>query len=426
MSCPSGGCIGKILEKNSEFLSALLADVQKISSLAGMSMVYRFSLFVVLFLSLLWDAFGSPFAEGPVIVLSATTTNQSDTFPRLKTAVPKDSNVVYYLPLADQLLVRTYLSRKFTSFTFQNPNRRMSLKYRPNTTINLGIGATWRSLTLNLAYGFPFLNNRNAQGETSYLDLQSHLYTRNWSIDTWGQFYKGYYTKVDPSRAPPPGDQQDRNYVRPDAGITLIGVSAFKLLQPHRFSYRAAFVQNEWQQKSGGTFLVGAEIYYGRVSADSALIPSFQRREFPGNFLPQINRIRLIDVGPGLGYAHTFVYEKKWFVTLAGSFIGNLGYTKSLAENNQVVEKWGFSPNLLYRGTIGYNSRYWSFTANIVGNRISVRGAEKNFNYRLENGNYRFTVSRRLLPGKKVKKVLDKLPGATPSSSNVNTTQTDK
>ncbi len=51
------------------------------------------------------------------------------------------------------------------------------LKYHPNTKLNLGLGVTYKNYTLNVAYGFGFLNkNYNEKGKTKGLDLHFHLF----------------------------------------------------------------------------------------------------------------------------------------------------------------------------------------------------------------------------------------------------------
>src|SRR5690606_10145591 len=98
-------------------------------------------------------------------------------------ASPPDHDTSYYISLADHIMTRAYMSRKYTSVRLGAPRGTDDIHYLPNTTLNMGVGATYKSLTLNLAYGFPFLNRRDERGKTKYLDLQSHIYTRKWTYD---------------------------------------------------------------------------------------------------------------------------------------------------------------------------------------------------------------------------------------------------
>src|SRR5688572_28023745 len=87
-------------------------------------------------------------------------------------------DTTYYVSYENQITSRFYFSKKYTSFKFRNTLENYTMTYRPNTTLNMGIGATYKWATLNLAYGFGFLNPDKGKGKTEYLDLQFHGYTR--------------------------------------------------------------------------------------------------------------------------------------------------------------------------------------------------------------------------------------------------------
>ncbi len=316
--------------------------------------------------------------------------------PLVAIAERADSN---YIQTYDSLITgRFFFSRKYTSILLQGPKSLANLRYRPNTTLNMGIGATYRWFTLNLAYGFPFLNPEEGKGKTRYLDLQSHIYTRNWTVDFFGQFYKGYYlnpkglAQVDPQSY----------YIRPDLGISLFGLAVYNLRNGSRFSYRAAFLQSEWQQKSAGTFLFGGEIYAGSVTGDSALVPGALSDGYPQK---DIWRIRFLEFGPGAGYAYTLVVKKNWFITGAATLNMDFGISREFREDGK-EDKLTISPNFIYRGVTGYNSPNWNVNFSLVGNTILVRGASSTNDYRFNTGNYRFTVAKRINPRGKLKRKL--------------------
>lgn len=307
-----------------------------------------------------------------------------------------DHDTTYYISLADQMLTRFYFSRKYTNLELGAPRGEDRLRYKPNTTLNMGVGATYRSLTLNLAYGFPFLNRNEEKGKTKYLDLQSHIYTRKWSYDFWGQFYKGYYMKRSAI------DGGSGYYLRPDMGVTLLGISAYNIVGHERFSYRAAFVQNERQLKSAGSWLLGAEIYYGRATADSALVPGALKDRFDQR---EVERVRFLDIGPGAGYAYNWVIHNDFFLGMAATINLNIGFVREITPADS-RERLGFSPNFIYRATGGYNSERWMASLSLVGNRVSARGPSSSYNYSFSTGNYRATLAYRFKPGRKLKKYL--------------------
>ena len=311
----------------------------------------------------------------------------------------------YYVTSPELITTRFYFSQKYTAFTLRAPEDAQDLKYRPNTNLNMGLGASYRNITLNLAYGFGFLNKEAEKGKTKFLDLQLHTYPKKWSIDFYGQFYKGYYLSPKGFAANSPASF----YLRPDAGVNLLGLAIYYVFNPNRFSYRAATLQSEWQKKSAGSLLLGGEAHYGVIKADSSLVP-----EKFGTSYPQvgINQVRFLSFGPGFGYAYTFVMQQHYFVTGSLSLNLNLGFSAETDRahiNNDVYA----IPVTTYRFAGGYNSSKWHISATWTGNRLPVQGASSPNNYLLQTGNVQLKFGKKIMPGQRLKKRLRFLDRAT-------------
>jgi len=307
-----------------------------------------------------------------------------------------DHDSSYYHSYPQMVTTRFYFSQKYTNFTVGGEKNTPDLIYRPNTTLNMGVGATYRSVTLNLAYGFGFLNKDHSKGKTKYLDLQTHLYSRKLAIDLSGQFYKGYYSNNKATGYP----GKENYYVRQDMGIALLGASVYRIMNDQKFTFRAAILQSEWQQKSAGSLLIGAEIFYGAIHGDSAFVPAL----FSGRYLQEgIHKIHLFKVGPGVGYTYSFVYDKNFYLTWALSANVNAGIVHEFS-NNGSQDRFTVSPNYTYRFALGYNSSVWAFNLMLVGNEINFKGASSPENYDIKIGNFRINLTRRVMPGPKTKK----------------------
>lgn len=316
-----------------------------------------------------------------------------------------ETDTAYVKPYLNDITARIFLSQKYTSILVPGSSTVPSFRYRPNTTLNLGIGATYRSFTFNVAYGFRGLNaNREEKGRTRYLDAQAHLYGRKVVIDLFGQFYNGYYIAPRGYIAGTPGF-----YIRPDVKVRMVGGSAYYAFNHRKFSYRAGLIQNEWQTRSAGTFLLGGDIYYGIINSDSIIVP----HELASG-LPQgaVKRLRFFNIGPGGGYAYTFVYRRNWFAT--GSLTVNIpiDFVKETSLSEDDKNKISFSPNFIARLAVGYNSRRWIYTATLVSSVVTANGSYNEGMYRINTGNYRFTVARRFSlsrKGRKTMKPVDKV-----------------
>src|SRR5450432_3462710 len=223
---------------------------------------------------------------------------KKDFVPPVRPFYYKDHDSSYYQSFERYITSRFYLSHKYAELQMQNAADVSALRYVPNTALAVGVGVTYQSLTLNLGYGFGFLNNDADRGKTKSFDVQAHIYGRKWIYDLLGTYYKGFYLTPKGLASVHP----DNFYIRPDLRSQLLGLSAYRLLNPSRFSYRAALLENEKQKKSAGSFLIGAEIYYGNLKADSAFVPGSIANDYEQR---GVNSFNFIKAGPGLGYVYT-------------------------------------------------------------------------------------------------------------------------
>ncbi|MBS1567679.1 MAG: DUF4421 domain-containing protein, partial [Bacteroidetes bacterium] len=304
-----------------------------------------------------------------------------------KTAAPApDHDSAHYKSFPGGLVGRVYFSRKFTSFELERRSG-SRLRYQPNTTLNMGVGFTYHMLTINLAYGFSFLNPENGRGHTKYLDLQTHFYARKWTIDVLGQFYKGYYLEPKGLAAPTP----ESYYIRPDIKIDLIGGAAYRLSNFNRFSYRAPMFQDEQQKKSAGSLLIGGEAYYGITKADSSVVPSALGKDYTQN---GVRSVRFFKIGPGAGYAYNLIIASDFFCM--ASLQANLGvdFTHQAGGKNS-ANRVSLSPGYIYRFVLGYDKGANNVSFSVVGNQLNIKLGVSDDKIFITTGAYRLTYARR-------------------------------
>jgi hypothetical protein len=280
------------------------------------------------------------------------------------------------------------VSEKYLHFGIPSSASGKNISYVANAKMNLGVGITWHNLSANIFYGVKFLNNsKSKKGNTNGLNLQLHLFPKKWAIDAIGVFPKGYYIDNDDYK-PTVGNY----YYRPDIKATYVGISAYRVPNKEKFSYRAAIIQNEWQKKSAGSLLYGGEAYYGNIKGDSALVPRAIQNNFPQ---ARINRINFFRFAIGGGGAYTVVIDKHFFIM--ASVIGNIGLNSvdEKITGSTSNKKTSFFPSVVYKTAIGYNSATWDISANVTGNQLWMKGASSNKNYFLPLGNIRFAISKK-------------------------------
>ena len=338
---------------------------------------------------------------------------QQYTVPPVTPFYFNDHDSSYYQSFERYITARFYFSQKFAGLELERAANVSKFRYVPNTSLTMGVGVTYQSISINLGYGFGFLNTDRDKGKTNYLDLQSHIYGRKWTVDLLGQFYKGYYLTPRGLAASSP----QNFYVRPDLRIRLFGVSAYHIFNNDKFSYRAALIQNEKQKKSAGSLLVGADIYYGIIKADSSLVPTVLAENYTQK---GIRRLDFIKIGPGIGYAYTYVIQNNFFLT--GSLSGNLSLDYSYQHGvDSKAEKFAINPGFIYRLVAGYDKDDWNVNISLVGNQTTVTAATSSDKYLLRGGNFRLTLAKRITPGNRlsrqlhpVDRVIERVKGRRP------------
>lgn len=301
-----------------------------------------------------------------------------------------DHDTTFYKTYPHTLVGRFYFSKKYTSFTLPAAVDEKDIKYKPNTLLTIGVGATYNNLTLNLSYGFKFLNkDADEKGKTKSIDLQVHFFPDKWAMDLFAIRHKGLYLEKEDYAAA----NSDNYYYRPDIKQLFIGFSAYRVLNQRKFSYNAALVQNEWQKKSAGSLLLGGLAYYGQIEGDSALIPAKILNDFPQ--AAGIKKANFLALGIGGGYAYTLAIAKHFYLT--GSAIANIDVNFSVVKkedknyNNTTV-----NPLLIYKAAIGYNSDTWDISANWAASDMWIKSDYFSDDFKIPTGNYRLILSRKI------------------------------
>lgn len=302
----------------------------------------------------------------------------------------------YVRDFSNRPTIRLYLSSKFNSMVVRSNEAFSDLRYRPNGNFNMGIGASYKRLTLNIGFPMPVINNdEEAKGRTRFLDAQATLHTQRQASNLFLQVFKGYH--ITSHAAARVGWEQSTSYpYRPDLVQFNIGLSSLRITNHKRFSYRATFNQDAWQQRSQGTWLYGGYATCYVVKADSALVPARLLDQFGS--AATITRGLFVDMGPMGGYAHTFVHRRHWFLTVSGA----LGAGPSVQhlqlpgiEGSTSRVDLGPGWHAQFRAGIGYNSRYryvgFLFNQEHIG---YVLRAQNSFAW--DVGNFRLMVVQRL------------------------------
>ncbi len=311
-----------------------------------------------------------------------------------ETSKKKVLDSTYVRDQSDKFNIRIYMSRKYTDFVVRNGPRDNVYRFQPNSGINLGFGFTYQGFTLNLAAPVGFLNPGRDPDFGGFLDLQTHLYTQNWIVDFFGQFYEGY--TIDASEL----ENSDEDFRREDVQQVLIGANVNYLLSGQKVSLKAAYHQAAIQRKSAFSPFVGAEAYGGYIQADSLLFPDIENAD-------EINfrRLNYILFGPNIGFASSLVIVKRFYLTAVASANLSFGYTNW--ERAEEFREWGVVPTYFLRGFAGYNWERFSVNGSYTWKNLNLV-PNGQFNQAVNTGNFRINIVYKLPTTPKFKKTFNK------------------
>lgn len=295
----------------------------------------------------------------------------------LKKALATDQDSLYIQSMKHRVALRVYNIVKTTDFSLYNKIEDKSFKFSPNNGIGLGFGFSYSWLALDLGFIIPGTWRYTGKDDTKF-DFIGTLYGKKHIIDVTAQFYRGYYLR-NPEDFFPSYNQRPINDLRTDIGSLDLAVSYLYVLNHSKYSFQSSFMGDMIQKKSAGSFTLHGFVSLYDVWADSALV----RHNFDNSLNEQAftNGITVLGTGTGLGYSHTFVLPKKFFITLSAAPLLMLTSTNTQIgfPETTALDETRFNFRFFTRNAIGYNSQrfyvimnmsYDNFRVNLSSNTV--------------------------------------------------------
>lgn len=261
------------------------------------------------------------------------------------------------------------------------------LRFEPNTRTNLIASFDYKWLSLSLGLVSFNTSGGSRKGDSNQFSLRASFNGKNIWNTNFLQYYSGFYLS-NPRAFDPEFDlTKDVFPSRSDVSTTTFFSNIYYCFKPERFSYRAALWQIDRQERSAGSFLAGASLRFYGMQADSGvtLIPDEALPYFdPSQY---VIAQRVSNFNFNVGYVHTFVYDKCWFLTLY--FVPGISIQNSLfqAQGQQIVRNPGQILGMSeFRVVLGYNGEKWfsgisSYSINFSGNNKEQLWVDNSYNW---------------------------------------------
>ncbi len=301
----------------------------------------------------------------------------------------QEQDSTHILDYSDKLLLRVYTVTKINSLTIDNEAEGRAIELLPNGNTSIGVGFNYKKLGLGVAFSPPKSSESNRKfGKTQRLDIQGSMYSKKFGADGYFQLYKGYYNSN-------PEDFIEWNSdvlpQLPDMRVLSVGAIGFYIFNSEKYSYRAAFVRDEIQTKSAGSFLLGGFVNYDESKTDNGFVP----QQFPDSIrnVIDIREFQNLAIGVSVGYAHNFVVRDKFIFGIAA--LPGFGYQKvSIVDLNEAKgNEEQPAAQFLMRAALGYEHKH--FFLGLTGS-VNFRGIDFGpYDFRLATEQFRFTIGKR-------------------------------
>lgn len=176
-----------------------------------------------------------------------------------------------------------------------------------------------------------------------------------------------------------------------------LATSVYYIFNNKKFSYRAAFNQDERQKKSAGSLLAGPAIFAIYFQGDSSLIPHDVN---PPDFFDgiQVKRSRYAKATLNVGYAYNLIIWERFFITASLILGPGAGYMTLYAESDDIEgrTKADFAFSYTARAAAGYNGKRLYVGVSFVNTSLNSPTPVDKTRYVFNAGNIRFNIAYRI------------------------------
>lgn len=307
-------------------------------------------------------------------------------------------NVAHIKSYPDHFFLWPVLKQRELNFRIRDLEENRSVRYRPNNSYALGVGAYVFDISFELTFAIP-LNERNRDvfGKSTARDFQINALSKKWGADLFVQRYHGFYSDVDLNAG-----TLTTLPSRPDITARNTGLTGLYVFNPDRYSLRSAFNFSERQLISGGSLMLTGTLNTFKADAEGALT---QVDEPDSGGALMALRYTTLSLAPG--YAYTFV-RHNFFASgavMAGPAHNWIYYQK---EDNSTIHDIQFNTFASVRLGIGYSTDLFFAGLNFVQQSRTVKF--DNLRFTSNTSTFRLLVGFRFRESGILKKNVADLP----------------
>ncbi|MCX6242544.1 MAG: DUF4421 family protein [Bacteroidetes bacterium] len=289
---------------------------------------------------------------------------------------------IYIEDYTEWLTSRFYVLYQDAQFTIST-NEVANIIYKPNTNIKIGIAGFYKWFGLGLSITNPFYQfKESTYGKTTSIDLRINAFGRAVAAEVFIQNFHGFYIRnIHPTYS--------SYFILPDMNLFSLGAYGYWIYNSRKFSLRAAFVQNERQIKSAGSFMIRPGISFYKVTSDTGIIPGELIKLFKMDKDELLKGGRFYSFSLAPGYAYTLVFLKHAYVN-AAAFPGVSWLSYSYEGKYDNYSRSDFVFQLGLRVAIGFNTTRWYIGGALITGFNDLNSSWSNSSFFYDVSQFRF------------------------------------
>jgi hypothetical protein len=294
------------------------------------------------------------------------------------------TDTAYIKSYSEEVTTKFLFSYESTGFWIQPSGQNIPIKYTPNTDIKNGFEVHHNWWGVGLTVNNPFAGGDNwKKGSSSIFDLRIKAYGNALATEITIQNQRGFYLQ-NINELDSEWKSDDVFPQRSDLRIFSIGIIGYYISNYKEHSFRAAYIHNERQLKSSGSFVYSPSFVYLNVRSNNSLIPQAYLDKFEVKENEHIQAGKFVTFGLSAGYSYTHIIGKYFYYNV--SFIpGFFLQTYNYKTENEGIK--GANPTFLWlgRSAIGFNNDTFFFGIGGVwgfkNTKLDI--GQSNFNYNM-------------------------------------------
>jgi len=272
----------------------------------------------------------------------------------------KDLDTNFIQSHEDEIALRILATNRANYISLRDKDLDASVRYRPNLRLSLGVGVSYKWLSVALSFDAGIIEGERVE-EGRSVNLLASVFTAKHYLSALYNYELGYkqVKDLDTDIAIPNAAE-----LRSDIRTLQFGLDYLYVFNYGKFSLKAPFALTQIQKKSAGSVVAGASFFINTLDADSSMVPVIDDIGFTNilNFTDLTTTHTTVSVG----YFHTFVYKKHWYLTLSGIPSLSLVFGDYKVENRELIDfSFQFALNTL--SSLGYNGRKFFSAIQLVG-----------------------------------------------------------